>query len=175
MPVLRALARAHDALTYAGATLSTVCLGAIVVFYCTEIVTRFFLNDPTSWTAAVSVYLMLATVMLMLPLLTMGSEHVAVSIAEDRFSPRMREASAIFVLLIAVVVCGAAGYFALQEAIRSFTRGVQTTDTLAIPKWWLTATLVYGLTSSTLYFLRRLIARIAQNGAAAPTDGDAAR
>ena len=162
MTLLENVARAHDALTRLGAILSAVSLGGIVVFYCWEILTRFFLGHPTSWTAAVSVYLLLSTVMLMLPLLTMGDDHVAVSIAEERFSPGIALASRRVVLVIAVVICALSTWFVGSEAWRALSRGVQTTDTLAIPKWWLIGTIVYGLGSSTLHFLRKLLDRKAR-------------
>lgn len=154
LPILRALGRLHDGLTKFGAILSALCLGGIVVLYCGEIVTRHFLHSPTSWSSAVSVYLLLATVMLMLPYLTMNIDHVAVSIAEEHFTPRYAFLSAACVLAISAAICFLSAYFSLSEMMRALERGTRTTDTLYIPKWWLLAFVVYGLTSAMIHFIR---------------------
>jgi hypothetical protein len=60
------------------------------------------------------------------------------------------------VLATCVVVCALSTFISAQETLRAFDRGVRTTDTLFIPKWWLLAPVVYGLGSSTLHFARRL-------------------
>ncbi|MCI5076587.1 TRAP transporter small permease [Oricola sp.] len=160
---LHALGRQHDRLTRLGAVISALCLGGIVVLYGGEIVTRHFLHSPTSWSSAVAVYLLLATVMLMLPSLTMNIDHVAVSIAEEHFTPRYAFLSAAAVLAISAAICFLSAFFSLSETMRAFTRGTLTTDTLFVPKWWLLSLVVYGLTSATIHFIRHLCGLVARD------------
>lgn len=165
MNILRWLGRIHDLITRAGAIASAVCLGAIALLYCSEVLSRYFLHSPTSWTAAVSIYLMLATTMLMIPFLTMTRDHVAVTL-DDYLSPSVAKGLAFFALICAAAVCLASAYFTYEEMIRAFKRGTRTTDTLFIPKWWLLALMVYGLFSASIHFIRQLFNPVAERSPA---------
>ena len=159
MSLLHRLAAFHDGLTRLGAILSTLCLGGIVLLYCGEVVMRYGLDSPTSWSAAVSVYLLLATVMLMMPHLTSQAEHVSASLIDDMFPAEVSRAIGIAIMIVACLVCAVAAYFSFSELARAWQRGTLTTDTLYIPKWWLLALLVYGLASSSVHFARHVVER----------------
>lgn len=160
MSVLTGLGRLHDFVTRAGAAAAALCLGAIGLLYFSEVLSRYFLHAPTSWTAAVSIYLMLAVTMLMLPFLTMTNDHVAVSMTEHLPQPVVR-ALTIATIGASVIVCLASTYITYEEMARAYARGIRTTDTLFIPKWWLMALIVYGLASTTIHFARQLWTSIA--------------
>ena len=157
MSILHLLAAVHDGLTRLSAILSALCLGGIVVLYCGEVVMRYGLDSPTSWSAAVSVYLLLATVMLMMPRLTSEAEHVSASLIDDLFPAEAARMLAIAIMAVACIICAVSAYFSFSEATRAFSRGTLTTDTLYIPKWWLLALVVYGLTSSSIHFARHVV------------------
>lgn len=156
----KALGRLHDKLSAFTAALSALCLGVIVTLYCFEIVMRYFLHAPTSWSSAIAVYLMLAMVTLMLPYISKMTEHITVNIIEEYFSPRCAFLNAVFINVLAVLICFLSAYFVISETSRAFSRGTLTTDTLFIPKWWLLALFVYGLSSATVHFARLLAAQI---------------
>ena len=137
-----------------GAAVAALFVGAITLLYCTEVVARYFLRAPSSWTAAVAIYLMLGTVLLIMPYLVMREDHVSITVA-DYLPPRTAYRLALWVLGVSMVVCGISAFISAQETLRAFTRGVRTTDTLFIPKWWLLAPVVYGLGSSTVHFARQ--------------------
>ena len=149
-----------------GAAIAALLIGAITLLYCCEVVTRYFLRAPTSWTAAVAIYLMLGTVLLVMPYLVMREDHVSISVA-DYMPPRAAHVLALWVLGASVVVCAISAYISAEETLRAFTRGVRTTDTLFIPKWWLLAPVVYGLGSSTIHFARHF-ARLLRSPHQAP-------
>jgi TRAP-type C4-dicarboxylate transport system permease small subunit len=153
MSLLSWLARVHDRMTIVGAGLAAVLIGAITVLYCGEVVARYFLRAPSSWTAAVAIYLMLGAVLLVMPYLVMQQDHVSITIA-DYLPPRAAYRLALWVLGASAVVCAISAFISAEETLRAFTRGVRTTDTLFIPKWWLLAPVVYGLASSTIHFAR---------------------
>jgi TRAP-type C4-dicarboxylate transport system permease small subunit len=156
MSLLSWLARLHDRITTVGAGLAAVLIGGITLLYCAEVVTRYFLRAPTSWTAAVAIYLMLGTVLLIMPYLVMQEDHVSITVA-DYLPPRAGYCLALCMLAASVVVCAISTFISAEETLRAFNRGVRTTDTLFIPKWWLLAPVVYGLGSSTIYFARQLV------------------
>jgi TRAP-type C4-dicarboxylate transport system permease small subunit len=149
------LAWLHDRVTALGAVIAALFIGAITLLYCAEVVDRYFLHAPSSWTAAVAIYLMLGTVLLMMPYLAMGDDHVSIAVAEY-LPPRAAYPLSLMALALSILVCGISTFISYQETLRAFERGVRTTDTLFIPKWWLLAPIVYGLGSTTLHFARRL-------------------
>jgi hypothetical protein len=54
--MLRTLAKAHDALTFWSFVAATVLLGIIFLTYCLEVVLRYLLNSPTSWSGELISY-----------------------------------------------------------------------------------------------------------------------
>lgn len=156
MSLLHLLARLHDGITRAGAVAAAACLGAIVCLYVYEVVTRYFLNAPTTWGTALAVYLLLALVTLMMPFLTMQGDHVSVRISSEALGPRGARIAGLAIVGVAAAITGAAAWFALDETLATHARNTLTTDALFVPKWWLLALLSYGLAGSTLHFLRQL-------------------
>lgn len=152
---MRALGVLHDRLTAATAVLGAGCLGLTVLIYCYEIVTRYFLDAPTSWAGAVTLYLLLVSVMLMVPRLTRDGSHVAVTYVTELAGPRFGRLVAGLTDLVSCAVCLATACFAAVETHRAYIHHVNTTDTMEIPTWWLTSFLVYGLVSAGLHFARR--------------------
>ncbi|HEX5958234.1 MAG TPA: TRAP transporter small permease [Hyphomicrobiaceae bacterium] len=163
--ILSWLAWLHDRITVLGARIAALLVGAITLLYCVEVVDRYFLHAPSSWTAAVAIYLMLGTVLLMMPYLAMGDDHVSIAVAEY-LPQRPAYLLSLVALGASIVVCGLSAFISFQETLRAFERGVRTTDTLFIPKWWLLAPIVYGLGSATLHFARRLAGRLRSSGKA---------
>ena len=159
MSIVSWLAWLHDRATVLGARIAALCIGAITLLYCGEVVTRYFLRAPTSWTAAVAVYLMLGAVLLAMPHLVMQEEHVAITVG-DYLPRRVAYLLALLVISVSIIVCAISTFISYEETARAFSRGVRTTDTLFIPKWWLLAPVVYGLGSSTLHLARHLVRRL---------------
>jgi TRAP-type C4-dicarboxylate transport system permease small subunit len=159
MSILSWLGRLHDWMTVVGAAIAALLIGAITLLYCGEVVARYFLRTPTSWTAAIAIYLMLGAVLLVMPYLVMREDHVSITIA-DYLPPRAAHRLALWVLGASAVVCAISTYISAEETLRAFSGGVRTTDTLFIPKWWLLAPVAYGLGSSTVHFARQFARRL---------------
>ena len=87
--MLRALAKAHDALTFWSFVAASVLLGVIFLTYCLEVVLRYLLNSPTSWSGELISYSQCASVFLVMPLLTKVGGHVAITIVIDRLPARV--------------------------------------------------------------------------------------
>ncbi len=155
MRIIGFLTAVHDALTRWGAYCSALCLASIVSLYGIEVVVRYWLNAPTAWSAAIAVYMLLATVMLMMPYITSHAQHVSASIIETFMPPKVAWLVALMIAAAATIICATSAYISFSELLRSYRAGTLTTDTLYIPRWWLLSLLVYGLASSTLHFARQ--------------------
>lgn len=147
--------RAARLLLEAPAALGAACIGMVVAAYGYEVVMRYFLGAPTAWVNSVTVYLTLAASMLLLPRVTHAGQHVAIDLLAQRASPQWRQSLALATALISALTCLAAAWFALSETRRQLLQGVRTTDTLALPRWWITAFVVWGLAGAGLVFVAR--------------------
>ncbi len=156
---MRRLAVLHDRSTQAASILSAACLGLSVLAYCFEIVTRYFLNAPTKWAGAVTLYMLLISVMLMLPHLTRNRAHVSVTYIADRAGPRFQRLISVSIAVLASLVCLGAGLFAARESYRAYLQGVNTTDAMRIPVWWLLVFVIYGMLSAAIHFARQTVDR----------------
>lgn len=146
-----------DRLTDAGAWLAALALGVIVTSFWLEVVSRYFLNAPTSWTASVSLYLMLTMVMLMIPWLTREGQHVTMTLVFERAPTRLALPIARFISVLSCVICLVAAYFCVIETIRQYEGEVRSPDALLLPMWWLSSFLVYGFAMSALHFARHVV------------------
>ena len=87
--MLRTLAKAHDALTFWSFVAATALLGIIFLTYCLEVVLRYLLNSPTSWSGELISYAQCASVFLVMPLLDKVVCHVSISIFIDQLAVRV--------------------------------------------------------------------------------------
>jgi TRAP-type C4-dicarboxylate transport system permease small subunit len=159
---LRALARIHDALTDATAWIATACVAVIAFSYCYEVASRYVFNAPTVWVGAITVYLLLVSVMLMAPLVTRERGHVTVTFLLDRAGPGSARYIAASCIAVSAVVCLVSVWFSTTETNRQFLSGTTMMDSLLVtPKWVLSACIVYGLLSSGVYFLRQISGALA--------------
>lgn len=159
---MRALARIHDALTDATAWIATGCVAVIAFSYCFEVVSRYVFNAPTVWVGAITVYLLLVSVMLMAPLVTRERGHVTITFILERAGPRSARYLSAACIAVSAAVCLVSVWFSATETNRQFLAGTTMMDSLLVtPKWVLSACIVYGLLSSSAYFLRQISGALA--------------
>src|SRR5215213_5761786 len=103
--MLRTLGKAHEVLTYASYVAATALLGAIFLTYCLEVVLRYVLNSPTSWSGEFISYGQCASVFLVMPILTKAGGHVAITIIIDQLPPRAAGIVSWFLYFIAAIIC----------------------------------------------------------------------
>lgn len=151
---MRIFFRIVDRITDIGSWLSALALGVIVLSFWIEVVGRYFFNAPTSWTASVSLYLLMAMVSLVLPWLTREGRHVTMTFVFEKASARTVAPLARTMSLMACAICLAAAYFTGIETIRQFSSDVRSPDALLFPMWRLTALMVYAFVFSALHFAR---------------------
>ena len=167
---MRLLCRIHDLLTTGGAALSALCVGVICFAYCYEVVSRYFFNAPTIWVAAITVYLLLASVMLMAPHITRLRGHVTVTFILERVGPVHARRLLAACILLSAIVCLLSVWFTATETVRQYEADTTMMDSLLLtPKWALSAIIAYGFLGSGIYFLRQFPAAL--KGEIAVTDG----
>ena len=150
---MRPILKAQDALTWVGFLAGATALGAIVVIYAYEVISRYMFGAPTMWASDFVSFLLLISVFATAPWLTREGGHVAVTILPDMV-PALREVILRAGFLVAASVCLWATWICVGENLYLFERGTSTLTTIRIPKWILSAFITYGLLNSGLYFIR---------------------
>ena len=129
---MRQLFRFHDHVTTASAVLSVACVGVICFSYCYEVVSRYFFNAPTSWVAAVTVYLLLASVMLMAPHVTRLRGHVTITFVLERVGPGLSRRLHAACIALSAIVCLLSVWFTGTETVRQYEADTTMMDSLLL-------------------------------------------
>lgn len=155
MKPIRLLCRLHDALADAGYVISVVGLSAMVLIYCAEVVTRYFLNTALSWANDTFSNVMCVTLFAMVPHATRAGRHIAINLIPEQIPARRRPLH-LFTAIAGFVVCLFAAWMSWEENLRQIALGILTAQNHPIPVVWMSAFITYGFASAALYFLRSL-------------------
>lgn len=176
MKPLKKLCQLHDAITDASYLLSTLALAVMVLIYCAEVVTRYFLSRPLDWANDTFSNVLCIMIFSMLPHATRAASHIEINLLPE-LAPPLRKPLAIWAAIAGTIVCALAAWMSLHENMRQIARGILTLQNHPIPVIWLTSFITYGFASSSLYFLRTLLPEFARPSswvANAASDTDAA-
>jgi len=154
--MLRALVKAHDALTHWSFVVASVLLGVIFVEYCLEVVLRYIFNAPTDWGGELISYAQCASVFLVMPLLTKTGGHVAITIIVERMPPRAAGILAWILYFLSFVICVLGTWITWDESVRQYVQDVQLMKVHPLPQWWISIFVGYGFGMSALHYLRHL-------------------
>lgn len=144
----------HDFVSRVLYQLGIFALGAIVVIYSYEVVSRYAFGAPTRWASDFVSFLLLITVFLVIPWLTKSGGHVAVTVLNDQLPKKGQQAMLRGGYIVGAFSCLCLGYIVIHETLTLYERGSGTLSTVSIPKWTLFMLISYGLFNSGLYFLR---------------------
>lgn len=152
---MRRLADFHDATSrwLFGLAGGALCLA--VCLYVFEVVMRYGLGAPTTWSVEAVQYALAVLIFCALPDITRRNAHVTIDIVPEALSPSAGLWLGRLTALLAAIACGVAGWIIAGEAARQFDRGVMTNAANPIPRWWITAAIALGFSSTALHFLRR--------------------
>jgi C4-dicarboxylate transporter DctQ subunit len=150
---MRLILKVHDALTWICFIVGATALGAIVVIYAFEVISRYAFGAPTMWASDFVSFLLLISVFFTAPWLTREGGHVAVTILPDMV-PALRDFIVGVGFMVSASVCLWAAWISFGESLYLFNRGTSTLTTIRIPKWILLAFITYGLLNTGLYFIR---------------------
>jgi TRAP-type C4-dicarboxylate transport system permease small subunit len=161
--MMRWLLRLHDGVTIVAFWGATVSVAYLTLATAWEVFGRYALGAPSDWapdTAAVSFALI---TFLAAPMLTWKSGHATMTFIVEKTNPAVSRWMTRLTLLIGIGVCGLCTYYGGVEVSRQFSRGVTMIAVTPIPKWIVTAVIVYSFGSITLYFLRHLVSSFRRN------------
>ncbi|MGD9862982.1 MAG: TRAP transporter small permease [Pseudodonghicola sp.] len=158
---MTALGRLHDLTSrwlfaLAGGAL---CLAALL--YVFEVVMRYGLGAPTTWSGEAVRYALAVLIFFALPDITRRNVHVAIDILPAALPPRAADVLARINAALGALACGIAGWIVAGEMLRQIERGLMTNAANPIPRWWITAVIATGFASAALHFLRQIGARAA--------------
>lgn len=150
---MRVVNSALRAISRASAILAAVAVGIAALVYVAEVVARYGLNDPLNWAGDAGSYMLCAMVFLALPLITRQRGHIAVTVVIEMLPPaHIRRVTRLLELVSAAVLLIVA-FFVIDLCIRQYHQDVLTTMANQIPRWWLTATMAFGLVLSAFNFV----------------------
>lgn len=149
------LAAAHDAVTRAGFHGAAGCLVVITCAYFYEVIARYFFGAPTSWSSALVSYALCGMVFMAMPELSRQRIHIVINMLLDWLSPAKANRLRRVLSLVAGAVCLLAAWFSVDATISQFQQGIQTLAAWPIDKWSVSSFIVYGMLSTSIYFLRQ--------------------
>lgn len=132
--------------------IAMMAMGAIVLLALFDIATRAA-NTPKSWVLDSTAYLLCLLAAAAFPVITARGGHVAVRIIpmSGRAGARLDR----LVCLLCGIACLVTAWLMGDVMAGQLKSGVTTLTGLIIPKWWLTACLLYGFgTSAAIYFAK---------------------
>ncbi len=153
---MTAVLRIHDRITYVLFTIGVILVALIGVLYVYEVASRYFFNAPTDWGNDTSSFMLSVATFLCIPQLVKDGGHVAVTIIFQYATPPVALWVARITAVAGAVVCAIAAYMAFEETSRQIVNDILTNTTTAIPKWWVTVFIPYGLANAAIYFVRTL-------------------
>jgi TRAP-type C4-dicarboxylate transport system permease small subunit len=157
--LLKTLGSLHDASSRALFRVAGLALCAAVGLYLFEVVMRYIMNAPTTWSTEVVQYSLAVLIFAALPAVTMRSAHVAIDIVPDSLPARPARILARFNTLLGAAACGTAAYIVGAAMMKQFSTGLLTNAANPIPRWWITLVIALGLASAALHFARQALAR----------------
>jgi TRAP-type C4-dicarboxylate transport system permease small subunit len=163
--VLRTLKRALDLLLEA---LVALVMGVLVIDVTWQVVTRFVLHDPSSWTEELATFLMIWVGLLGASVALKRGAHLGIDYFVSKLSPRKRAATEIFVF----AVCALFSAFVLVGGGVALVRDVleqeQTSAALRIKMGYVYLALPISGFFLTLYSLEFLVQRVIAVARGAP-------
>ena len=133
--------------------LSGLCLFGIACITVMEVVLRYS-GSPTSWANDFVGYGLAFSLFFAFPEVTRVKGHVAITFLMDNLPNRLslvKVMNGVAFLVVAVTV-----YVAVQVFFVQLSTGVQTVSATPIPKYWLNAGLIIGLSVAGLEFLLQI-------------------
>jgi len=133
---------------------SGMALLLITSSYVFEVIMRYFLDAPTSWSSDVIQLFFAAMIMLALPEVTRTNSHIVISFFLEKMKPRSRQHLGRVLAFVGFVMCMLTACICLQETLRQYDRSIETLWSHPIPKWWISAFIPFGFALSGLQMLR---------------------
>lgn len=154
--IVKAVLRMHDCLSQALFSLAGAALLAATGLFLFEVVSRYLLNNPSTWSNEFVEYCLAVMIFSALPEVTRRNMHIAVEVVPEHLPAFASFWLSKVVLIFSVVVCACAGWIMALEAIKQFGQGLMTNAAYPVPRYLLTGLLATGLIGAATHFFRQL-------------------
>ena len=163
------LARGLELLALAMAGIATLAMAGIVLLIMTSVTLRRFANSPLHLTEDVVGLMLSAALFLALPLVTLRSQHIRVSIVVEALGARFRTPMRIAAMCVGLVFFGWIVWVSISWLEFAWLRNLKTeTARILLYPWMATLPLSLGLV--WLILLARMIGLVEADPPPAPDD-----
>lgn len=162
------LAHGLDRVSWFSLRISALALAAIVAATASEIVLRYFFNNPMEWVGDTVGFLLCGAIFLAVPEVARQRGHVAIPILVESLPERAKLPIERLIYFTSGAACALAAWVCGHETLRQIASGIQTVGTFTIPKWWVSAFIVLGFALTSLQFLRLALHRSTAHSANVP-------
>jgi TRAP-type C4-dicarboxylate transport system permease small subunit len=142
-----------------GIYISAASTATIVLVSFVEIVSRYFLSQPTIWSLDLTTYLLCLSIFTALPAVVLQGKSISVNICLDMLHPRPRETADRMIETLSALVCLVILVIFVRVAITQYNSGLSTTGYFSIPKYLLTVTAATGFSLAAIMHLFRAVSR----------------
>jgi len=154
-----AFGRFAEAISNAAGVLSAVCVIAILIIVCAEVVLRQFKHSMLV-TDEIAAYLNAAVVFLGLGYTLKNGGFIRVELLYDALPPALRQCAKWLFTLIAAVFVGMILYYATLHVLYAFEQDTRAISVLETPEWIPQSVMVLGLAVLFLQIIAFLVERV---------------
>jgi C4-dicarboxylate transporter DctQ subunit len=156
--MIETLYRWHMRLSECAAKLAAAGLALSIVSYSVETVARYGFNAPLNWSGDLGAYLLCGCIFLALPQITAKKEHIVLDILIERLGRPARRRYVRLIAGLCALICFVAAAIVTIEGKRQFDHQILTSTANQIPKWWLSAAVIFGLFGAAVHLVKEAVA-----------------
>ena len=153
----RQICAGHDRLTAFSGQLGILTLLLILLMFCYEVSARYFFRAPTDWVSDFSGYALLVSTILLVPRIAADRGHIQITFLQNRLDRRAEHMVNAAIMAVSAATCIWAGWYAVDEALRQYDRGIRTLAVVSVPRWIFSAVLAYGFLSTAIHYIRHAV------------------
>jgi TRAP-type C4-dicarboxylate transport system permease small subunit len=146
--------RLWDRLIDGLAVFAALLLGAMTLYVSYEVIVRYLLGAPTSWSNDLSEYTLVWSTFLAAPWLARRGGHVRIDLVIELLGPQTKRRLAVLVGVAAAAVCAIGAWETATETWSVYARGLVIARAWAVPEWIPYAAMPVGFALMVVEFLR---------------------
>jgi TRAP-type C4-dicarboxylate transport system permease small subunit len=144
MVMLAKIVRVFDRIIDGCGIAGGVLIFLVVITVNWEVITRYFLGNPTSWVIETAEYALLYFAFLVAAFVLKREEHVRLDLILGRLSPKSQNMLNIITSIICSITCLLLTWYGASTVLRLFQSGDTTATTLMVPKFIIVAVIPWG-------------------------------
>lgn len=122
----------------------------------TQVIFRYVLNKPLTWSEEVSIFLMIATVFLGMALLVLDRDHITIDLISGIKSQKLRRFFDLIGIVATGVILAVLSYLSYEYVLSLIARNT-TSTALRIPMWVPVGTMLVGTVASLVFTVKHLL------------------